>query len=599
MRRAVAPPGAAGHLAAVRRPRRGPARRAGDDRQHRPRRAALGIPRLLDRPRGRRPRHGVAGRRARLRPRVRRRWACTACEADIRPENVPSQRLVERLGFQQEGLLRRYLDIDGDWRDHLAYALLAEDLPGGVLARWRSTHTTLTRRRAGGTATTTRPVSSHRPHNIISDTPRASLRSRLPTCITSPSRVTHVTGGVRMGSGVLLAALVVLWFVVLVPMVVTRGDAQGGRWNWLTPAGRCSGVGRWTPSSTPTPSASRSTATCCAPAVSCRWTCTPSGVAPSAGLVALAALAAGRRRWSTAPGCGRRRGSSTSPSSATCSCCARWPAASGWPPAGPPVPRPGRRCARRRRRCGRERRGPRDRRAGCCRPCRTPACRWHRCTQFRGPRRRRPHAGSRRLAAQRGGRSGRRRHRVRRHRRVPAAPRGQRLNGPSAPTARSSRRALQEAPVVAPGSRDGILTPEGAVAQSGSAPRSHRGGQGFNSPQLHTFTAEPADAVGAAPSAASRPQEARVSDAGRARARRRGAAGSAGSSGPVVAAIGLWFLADGLLGVWPDAAADPGGHRRRRRRRVALPRRRRPVRSSGAARAELSGRCGSPAPASR
>jgi hypothetical protein len=31
-----------------------------------------------------------------------------------------------------------------------------------------------------------------------------------------------------MGSGVLLAALVVLWFVVLVPMVVTRGDAQSG-----------------------------------------------------------------------------------------------------------------------------------------------------------------------------------------------------------------------------------------------------------------------------------------------------------------------------------------------------------------------------------
>ena len=31
-----------------------------------------------------------------------------------------------------------------------------------------------------------------------------------------------------MGSGVLLAALVVLWFVVLVPMVVTRGDTQDG-----------------------------------------------------------------------------------------------------------------------------------------------------------------------------------------------------------------------------------------------------------------------------------------------------------------------------------------------------------------------------------
>ena len=32
-----------------------------------------------------------------------------------------------------------------------------------------------------------------------------------------------------MGSGVLLAALVVLWFVVLVPMVVTRGDAAPTR----------------------------------------------------------------------------------------------------------------------------------------------------------------------------------------------------------------------------------------------------------------------------------------------------------------------------------------------------------------------------------
>ena len=58
-------------------------------------------------------------------------------QADIRPENLASQRLVERLGFRREGLLRRYLDIDGDWRDHLSYALLAEDAPGGVLSRWQ------------------------------------------------------------------------------------------------------------------------------------------------------------------------------------------------------------------------------------------------------------------------------------------------------------------------------------------------------------------------------------------------------------------------------------------------------------------------------
>jgi ribosomal-protein-alanine N-acetyltransferase len=58
-------------------------------------------------------------------------------QADIRPENGPSRRLVERLGFSREGLLRRYLDIDGAWRDHLAYALLADDLPAGALARWQ------------------------------------------------------------------------------------------------------------------------------------------------------------------------------------------------------------------------------------------------------------------------------------------------------------------------------------------------------------------------------------------------------------------------------------------------------------------------------
>jgi ribosomal-protein-alanine N-acetyltransferase len=58
-------------------------------------------------------------------------------QADIRPENLRSQRLVERLGFTREGLLRRYLDIDGGWRDHQAWSLLAEDLPGGALARWR------------------------------------------------------------------------------------------------------------------------------------------------------------------------------------------------------------------------------------------------------------------------------------------------------------------------------------------------------------------------------------------------------------------------------------------------------------------------------
>ena len=60
-------------------------------------------------------------------------------EADVRPENAASRRVVEKLGFREEGLHRRYLHIDGDYRDHVVYALLREDVPEGVLRRWRAT----------------------------------------------------------------------------------------------------------------------------------------------------------------------------------------------------------------------------------------------------------------------------------------------------------------------------------------------------------------------------------------------------------------------------------------------------------------------------
>lgn len=57
-------------------------------------------------------------------------------EICIRPENVASLRVVQKLGFRYEGLRRRYIHIDGDWRDHYAFALTREDVPQGVLARW-------------------------------------------------------------------------------------------------------------------------------------------------------------------------------------------------------------------------------------------------------------------------------------------------------------------------------------------------------------------------------------------------------------------------------------------------------------------------------
>lgn len=57
-------------------------------------------------------------------------------EICIRPENTASLRVVQKLGFRYEGLRRRYIHIDGDWRDHYAFALVREEVPHGVLARW-------------------------------------------------------------------------------------------------------------------------------------------------------------------------------------------------------------------------------------------------------------------------------------------------------------------------------------------------------------------------------------------------------------------------------------------------------------------------------
>ncbi len=50
-------------------------------------------------------------------------------EAACLPANLPSQRLLRRLGFQQEGLARGYLEVNGRPEDHLLFSLLAEDAP--------------------------------------------------------------------------------------------------------------------------------------------------------------------------------------------------------------------------------------------------------------------------------------------------------------------------------------------------------------------------------------------------------------------------------------------------------------------------------------
>lgn len=53
-------------------------------------------------------------------------------EATVRPENTASRKVLAKAGFREEGLLRRYLDVDGGWRDHLLVAMTVEEVNGSV-----------------------------------------------------------------------------------------------------------------------------------------------------------------------------------------------------------------------------------------------------------------------------------------------------------------------------------------------------------------------------------------------------------------------------------------------------------------------------------
>ena len=56
-------------------------------------------------------------------------------EIAILPQNRRSRRVPQKLGAVDEGLRRRYMYVNGQWRDHESYALFAEDRPQGGLAQ--------------------------------------------------------------------------------------------------------------------------------------------------------------------------------------------------------------------------------------------------------------------------------------------------------------------------------------------------------------------------------------------------------------------------------------------------------------------------------
>jgi ribosomal-protein-alanine N-acetyltransferase len=45
-------------------------------------------------------------------------------EANIMPRNKASRRVVEKLGFHEEGYCPKLLKINGVWEDHIRYAIL-------------------------------------------------------------------------------------------------------------------------------------------------------------------------------------------------------------------------------------------------------------------------------------------------------------------------------------------------------------------------------------------------------------------------------------------------------------------------------------------
>lgn len=48
-------------------------------------------------------------------------------EAGARTDNAGSIRTLQKAGFQEEGISRKFMKINGEWHDHATFAILADD----------------------------------------------------------------------------------------------------------------------------------------------------------------------------------------------------------------------------------------------------------------------------------------------------------------------------------------------------------------------------------------------------------------------------------------------------------------------------------------
>jgi ribosomal-protein-alanine N-acetyltransferase len=51
-------------------------------------------------------------------------------QANVRPDNLRSLKVLARLGFEREGFARDYLFIHDKWHDHIMFALRNENFKG-------------------------------------------------------------------------------------------------------------------------------------------------------------------------------------------------------------------------------------------------------------------------------------------------------------------------------------------------------------------------------------------------------------------------------------------------------------------------------------
>jgi len=64
-------------------------------------------------------------------------------EISIIPRNTASRRVVEKLDLRLEGIAERFLEIDGEWEDHVRYAVTSEEWQhrgAELVAGWLSQH---------------------------------------------------------------------------------------------------------------------------------------------------------------------------------------------------------------------------------------------------------------------------------------------------------------------------------------------------------------------------------------------------------------------------------------------------------------------------